>query len=263
MFPRKRLARASFAWPAVETALRDARSPSRPTGAALPRLKRTRASLFAAFVIVGSMVLLGGSTAHATNFGSAGVRGTGKDAAGNWLNGVWLTNNTIWNVGRRGLTATYSAGVYAAVEEEYEPTDLTAYAVTTSSCPDSTYDVCVYDADYGDNGLYGWNACAGSTSGTHPTQRCSLDWVRINLRFSPPAKSIACHELGHSVGLRHSLDQASCMSATGWSSDLTAHDRAHINATAPNNNVWAVPTVGVLVSGPVPVVKTSMSCWMR
>ena len=33
--------------------------------------------------------------------------------------------------------------------------------------------------------------------------------------------------------------------------------------TVPNTSVWAVPTVGVLVSGPVPVVKMSMSCWMR
>ena len=31
----------------------------------------------------------------------------------------------------------------------------------------------------------------------------------------------------------------------------------------PNTSVWDVPTVGVFVSGPVPVVKMSMSCWMR
>ena len=33
--------------------------------------------------------------------------------------------------------------------------------------------------------------------------------------------------------------------------------------TVPNTSVWAVPTVGVLVSGPVPVVDMSMSCWIR
>jgi hypothetical protein len=36
-----------------------------------------------------------------------------------------------------------------------------------------------------------------------------------------------------------------------------------IEVTAPNTSVCDVPTVGVLVSGPVPVVKMSMSCWMR
>ena len=33
--------------------------------------------------------------------------------------------------------------------------------------------------------------------------------------------------------------------------------------TVPNNRVWAVLTVDVFVSGPVPVVNMSMSCWMR
>jgi hypothetical protein len=36
-----------------------------------------------------------------------------------------------------------------------------------------------------------------------------------------------------------------------------------IEVTAPNTSVWDVPTVGVFVSGPVPVVKMSTSCWMR
>ena len=33
--------------------------------------------------------------------------------------------------------------------------------------------------------------------------------------------------------------------------------------TVPNTSVWDVPTIGVLVPSPVPVVKASMSCWMR
>ena len=36
-----------------------------------------------------------------------------------------------------------------------------------------------------------------------------------------------------------------------------------IELTAPNSSVWDVWIVGVLVCGPVPVVKTSISCWMR
>ena len=179
-------------------------------------------------VALGLVAILGVSSADATNFGSAGTAGTSGTT-----NGVWLSNNNFWNVGRRSLSATYSTGVFNAVEDEYEPTDLTANPLTPSSCPDSGYDVCVYDADYGDNGLNGWNACAGVTSGSHPDQQCSLSWVRINLEYSPPAKRIACHELGHSLGLRHTSTQASCMKRTadgGNSSDLTAHDRSHINS---------------------------------
>lgn len=180
--------------------------------------------------VVSLLVLqVGLVPAMATNFGSAGTAGSSGTT-----NGVWLTNNYFWNVGRRNLTATYSTGVYQAVEEEYEPSDMDGAALTPDSCPDSGYDVCVYDYNYGDNGLNGWNACAGTTSGSHPTQRCSLDYVRINTYYSPPAKRIACHELGHSVGLRHTSDSASCLKRTadgGTSSDLTSHDRTHLNNT--------------------------------
>ena len=191
-------------------------------------LSRRKGASLVAVAALGLVAVLGTSNAGATNFGSAGTAGTAGTT-----NGVWLSNNNFWNVGRRSLTATYSGGVFDAVEEEYEPTDLTANPLTPSSCPDSGYDVCVYDADYGDNGLNGWNACAGVTSGSHPNQQCSVSWVRINLEYSPPAKRIACHELGHSLGLRHTSTQASCLKRTadgGNSSDLTAHDRSHINS---------------------------------
>lgn len=191
------------------------------------RKRRNITSLLAGLSILGLITILA-PAASATNFGSAGTPGTGGTA-----NGVWLTNNNIWNVGRMSLTATYSTGVAQAVEEEYEDSDLNAAALNPATCDDAGYDVCVFDANYGDNGLNGWNACAGSTSGSHPNQQCSLAWVRINQFYSPPAKRIACHELGHSVGLRHTSTQASCLKRTadgGNSSTLTAHDIAHLNA---------------------------------
>ncbi len=92
--------------------------------------------------------------------------------------------------------------------------------------------MCVWDWDYGDNGLNGWNACVGTTNGAHPNQKCTQQWVKINLFYNPPPQRIACHEMGHSVGLRHSDDQASCMKSTaagGNSNVLTAHDKSHLN----------------------------------
>jgi Dual-action HEIGH metallo-peptidase len=191
--------------------------------------KRTLGSMLPVLAVMLGLTMAMAPVAFATNFGSSGTAGVGGTT-----NGVWLTNNTIWNVARRGMTATYSTGVFQAVEDEYEVTDFSATALTADSCDDAAHDVCVYDADYGDNGLNGWNACWGTTSGAHPNQQCSVAWVRINEFYSPPAKRIACHELGHSVGLRHTMDQASCLKRTadgGNSSDLTAHDRAHINNT--------------------------------
>lgn len=166
-----------------------------------------------------------GLPAEASNFGSFGTPG-----AGGTNNGVWLTPDSGWLVGRRALTAPYSTGVAEAVGEEYGPTDLNVGVFSPSTC--DIYDVCVYDHDYGDNGLNGWNACAGAVIGNHPTQKCVQAWVRINLFFSPPPKRIACHELGHSVGLRHTDEQASCVKRTiegGNSETLSAHDKAHIN----------------------------------
>ncbi len=164
----------------------------------------------------------------ATNFGSAGTGGTSG-----LTNGVWLTGDPLWSVAKRALTAAYSTGVNDALWDEYAPTDLTLTVSSPSSCSDDDYDLCVFDDNYGDNGVNGWNACAGVTGGSHPNQVCSLDWVRINLFYGPPPKRIACHEIGHSVGLQHTSDQASCMKSTGDGGNsevLTSHDKAHLNA---------------------------------
>lgn len=164
---------------------------------------------------------------HLYSSGTAGTSGT--------RNGVWMTPNSTWWVGKRVLTSTYEGGVNNAALGQYGPTDLTVSVFIASSCgdnPDRAYDTCVYDENYGNNGLNGWNACAGSTSGSHPNQTCSKQWVRINLAYSPPANRIACHELGHSVGLQHWGEQGSCMkttSAGGTSSVLHQHDRDAIN----------------------------------
>jgi hypothetical protein len=126
------------------------------------------------------------------------------------------TDGTNWVVAKREMTSTYSAGVDAALVDEYGPTDLYVLNQTSSTCSDASHDTCVYDNTYGDNGLNGWNSCAGSGQivGAHPNQVCTLSWVRLNQSASPPAKRIACHELGHSVGLRHTTSSTSCLRAT-------------------------------------------------
>lgn len=89
------------------------------------------------------------------------------------------------------------------------------------------------DSNYGNNGVYGWNACyPGGTSGSHPNQTCSNDWVRLNTYAyaqRPSNDALACHELGHAVGLRHTT-ATSCLNTTlPGSTVLTDHYRTHIN----------------------------------
>ncbi len=95
------------------------------------------------------------------------------------------------------------------------------------------WDVCTFDSDYGNTGWVGVNQCAGTTTGSHPNQVCSLAFVKYNTRFGVnSAKSLACEELGHSVGLRHRFTNlVSCMSQQG--EDLIPHDTNHINANYP------------------------------
>lgn len=162
------------------------------------------------------------------NFGSSGNSGTSGTT-----NGVWLTNNDNFHVYKRNLTATYAAGVDDTIYNDYDTIPgWDADTVTASSCNDTGADTCAYDSDYGDNGLNGWNACAGTTSGSHPDRVCSVQWVRFNEFYSPPATRIACHEIAHSVGLRHTNASASCVKRTadgGTSSTLSAHDRSHLD----------------------------------
>lgn len=192
-------------------------------------MKPSRVSSATALGVLGIVAVQAIATADdvsAGNWGSAGDVG-----AGGTTNGVFLTNDSNWIVRGRVLTDPYVTGMMEALQQSYYPTDLT---VTTypwaTSCAG---DLCVYDFNYGDNGLNGWNACAGPTQGAHPNMVCSLDYVRVNLFYAPPPKRIMCHEIGHSVGLRHTQEQASCVKKTsdgGDSAVLSDHDKAHVNA---------------------------------
>jgi hypothetical protein len=180
----------------------------------------------AAVVLAASLAVEQPSPVTATNFGST-------CCVGAFSNGVWLTPETTWQVNRDSLTTTYYNGVTNAITSQYSPTDLSVFLYTSINCADVDYDLCVFDFDYGDNGMNGWNSCVGVTTGSDPNKTCSLDWVRINQFFSPPAQRIACHEMGHAVGLRHTSDQGSCMKRTvdgGDSEVLTSHDKGHLNA---------------------------------
>jgi hypothetical protein len=183
-------------------------------------------------LIVALLVALSAQAVVASNQGSSGIPGV------NGLNnGVWWTPDKDWEVAKVSLASDYFGGVTGALIDAYNPTDVTTFQSTTTSCITSA-DTCAFDSDYGDNGAYGWNACyPGSTDGVpHPNQSCSNDWVRLNVHYVPPGGGYqynACHELGHAIGLRHNDNQDSCVKQAGLGGDsptISAHDAGHLNA---------------------------------
>lgn len=117
----------------------------------------------------------------------------------------------------------------------YTTTDL-----NTSEQLQSDVDVRVWDSTYGANGIWGWVDCPSTCprTGAHPNRTGFRQELRFNLTY-PNAfdtlferRYMACHEFGHTVGLRHSGNTGSCMYADVPTSNvLDAHDRNHINAT--------------------------------
>lgn len=174
-------------------------------------------------ILVVIVLMIGVGPAGATNFGSQGTPGSGGTT-----NGVFLTNNKVFFIAKIGLTGSTAFGVDSAASDFNGVTDFSASSATDSVCSDAAYDACVFDENFGNNGFAAWNACAGSATGSHPNMQCSLSWVRINLHYFVPLTQLACHELGHAVGLRHNSNTASCVNTASSSSTLSAHDEAHL-----------------------------------
>lgn len=111
---------------------------------------------------------------------------------------------------------------------------------TCSAC--TSQDVLITDGNYGDNGVVAWNSCPGTATvtGVHPERTCYGQIVRYNNGAYPEYYNstlkryrLGCHELGHTVGLRHNeFDTAviSCLNRyVRTSNDFTAHDLEHLN----------------------------------
>lgn len=197
-----------------------------------------RIDKLSSIVRIGALAAIGGTaafatsslTASASNFGSQCCVGTSGTT-----NGVFLTNNDFFNVIQRNLTATYAAGVDATIANSYNlPEGWSSATWADTSCDPAGHDTCVYDSAYGNNGFNGWNQCvSGQESGSHPDMVCDEAHVKINTSLSPPAERVACHEIAHSVALRHTMESTSCVKRTqdgGTSRFLSVHDCDHLEA---------------------------------
>lgn len=147
-----------------------------------------------------------------------------------------MTQSSI-GIAEFSLTSQVSTNVNWVKNNVIDPTDLSSTRYTNqTNCADSLgHDICVFDEFYPPEvNWYGAADCVGTQSGNDPNRTCSRSRVRINLtNGGQPTQPVVCHEMGHSVGLRHRTDVSSCLWNLGPpssnSSVWDAHDKAHVN----------------------------------
>jgi hypothetical protein len=148
------------------------------------------------------------------------------------------------------LTEALRVAVRDTMVEDYGPTDL---VMIEQAEPNGMTDVIAYSSDYGENGAAGWVYCPrASAQGANPAgdRWCRAQELHFNLnpRYAiylgddASRAYVACHELGHTVGLRHWGNPpdsnppvaATCMNADtpDGPTELHPDDVARINAYA-------------------------------
>lgn len=104
----------------------------------------------------------------------------------------------------------------------------------------SSADVNVQDLYVGAVGWWGVGYCASSATygGSDPNCWCRPQVLTYNLSYSAGVGQpyyLACHELGHTVGLRH-YNHVTCMVNADLTGEkvITPHERDHINSRYGN-----------------------------
>ncbi len=182
------------------------------------------------------MILLSASSVSATNFsGATGATGcpmSDNNMADNRDHYFWYDS----------LTVNVASAVNWSRTNNFDPTRINTFY---DSSENSTTDAIVRDQDYTTYCGYTWHD-SGSTGGVNGLATCnSLNGVseceshvlRYDTSFFDGAslsfqRHVACHEVGHSLGLKHRSENG-CMtsSATAYTS-LTSHDNGHLNDTS-------------------------------
>jgi hypothetical protein len=185
----------------------------------------------AALVATGLAIGLAPLPAHATNFGATPCTGSPR----NCVNKTWHAS------GAHGVCIKPSVGAAMDIELRWQ-FDWNYISSSTHvemfrecSFPSQELDVWGTNATWAS--FWAWNDCQPSrSSGSGASRRCSTAdlwlnnaWLNFSTGDADVLAAYACHELGHSVGLRH-VGGSSCVQDPTipglWLT--TAHDNAHL-----------------------------------
>lgn len=171
-------------------------------------------------------------TASATNFGSnTSSGGTGAHECDDSASSQCVANNSFHSIYDFNLGATWTTAIADAIGK-YD--NMAPIRVEWDA--DSDADVLAAQGTYGLNNMWGWTLCSGTAvhMGVDPDEWCRPQWLNLNLSYSHDAgqkRAIACHEVGHTIGLRHSNESSgSCMikNQRTWD-DPSTHDAIKID----------------------------------
>lgn len=145
-----------------------------------------------------------------------------------------IANNYIHTVYPSALTTNIRNDLAWILENQYD----TYTQLSTSMDADTNADVLAYDWDYGPSPFYYAAVFCPTSStkyGTDPNVVCRPMQLRFNLywtgRFDSQyeRRQVACHELGHTVGLHHRNHLNSCMNEPPYTDILELIDIQEIN----------------------------------
>jgi hypothetical protein len=148
----------------------------------------------------------------------------------------WTTSDNSYKAGdsdvwfhQCAMQANTHDAFHANDSHDIEPTAITTH-LTAAHDACGTEDVRINDFAYGTDDPTGWYECHDF----HSAQNCDKGHAHINTSYSNIPEDyqrtlrLVCEEIGHSVGLGHSGDSDSCMSAS-TAAHLTSHDKGHLN----------------------------------
>lgn len=155
------------------------------------------------------------------------------------MNQVSLANNLHHRVDFQNTTAEVGDAIQWSLNNVYP-----AAGVSWLFVDGDNYDVRVRDYGAGDNGAFAWVNCpeGADEGGANPNRWCYGQILTWNLfpgydyanDTAQERRSRACHELGHTFGLRHQFDDSvpgTCMRTynAGRIAYLGQHDVNHID----------------------------------